>query len=791
MKNRYPLWLVFLLLPGLLKAQRSVLEGLIQAEGLGVPGATVLLPALERGTAASEQGAFRLQDLPAGQHLLRVSAVGYRSLDTALSLVQDSSLSLNLVLEPDWLELEQVVVTGTRSELPRYQSPVLVHALSKRSFEATQSLTLAEGLSFAPGLRVENNCQNCGFTQVRMNGLEGAYTQVLVNSRPIFSALAGVYGLEMLPAVMIDRVEVVRGGGSALYGSNAIAGTINILTKDPEQNAFDIRVQQALTNAEASDRTLSLGGAVLSREADKGSAFFANLRDREAWDANGDELTEMTRLRNHTLGFNAFLNPSERSKIRWGAYSIREDRRGGSELDRPPHQSRIAESLHHQVFGSTASYEHYLPGYRHKFSVYGAAQRVQRDSYYGGGGRIIAPGDSLTESDLLALNAYGDSRDIAGSAGLQYHWEPGQGTQLSAGLEYQANRVRDDMPGYGRSIDQRVSIASAYGQWQQEIAGRLQVVAGARLDRVAIRGTYDLNAESLRNEELLQVLVPRLSTLYSLNRDWKARLSYAQGYRAPQAFDEDLHIETVGGAARFIRLSPDLEMERSHSLSGSMSYNRFFPGVQLSLLAEGFYTRLNNAFLLSDPEELPSGVAVITKRNGSGAEVYGWNGEANLALGSRLVAQSGMTVQRARYREEELLWSPQEPEDNRAPTATRTLLRTPNAYGYLSLSYQTAGRWSFSTSGVFTGRMAVPHVIDPETEYTAIKTTPVFAENNWKLNYAMPVQQSMRIQLSAGVYNLFNSYQRDLDTGVERDAGYVFGPIRPRTPYLSVQFAWE
>ena len=90
-------------------------------------------------------------------------------------------------------------------------------------------------LMFSPGLRVENDCNNCGFSQVRMNGLEGPYTQILINSRPIFSGLAGVYGLEHIPPSMIQRIEVVRGGGSALFGGNAIAGTINVITKDPDK----------------------------------------------------------------------------------------------------------------------------------------------------------------------------------------------------------------------------------------------------------------------------------------------------------------------------------------------------------------------------------------------------------------------------------------------------------------------------------------------------------------------------------------------------------------------------
>lgn len=122
--------------------------------------------------------------------------------------------------------LEAVVVSSNRNETTRRMAPTLVSVIGENLFATTNSATLSQGLNFQPGVRVENNCQNCGFQQVRINGLDGPYTQILIDSRPIFSSLAGVYGLEQIPANMIERVEVMRGGGSALYGSSAIAGII-------------------------------------------------------------------------------------------------------------------------------------------------------------------------------------------------------------------------------------------------------------------------------------------------------------------------------------------------------------------------------------------------------------------------------------------------------------------------------------------------------------------------------------------------------------------------------------
>lgn len=116
-----------------------------------------------------------------------------------------------------------MVVSANRNETKRRLAPTLVKVLSPTVFEKTNSTTLAQGLVFQLGVRVENDCQNCGYSQVRINGMEGKYTQILIDSRPIFSALAGVYGLEQIPANMIERVEVIRGGGSALFGSSRLS----------------------------------------------------------------------------------------------------------------------------------------------------------------------------------------------------------------------------------------------------------------------------------------------------------------------------------------------------------------------------------------------------------------------------------------------------------------------------------------------------------------------------------------------------------------------------------------
>ncbi len=790
-RNALVLTLVIVVNSLTLYAQTATLLGTVTSQDGPIAFATVFLVGTQLGANTDLEGNYTISDIPSGTYNVQISSIGYVKQIESITFVASESVQKDIVLQEDVLNLSQFVVTGSRNRVERYDSPVIVNTVNAKTFEATQSLNVADGLNFSPGLRVENNCQNCGFTQLRMNGLDGAYSQVLINSRPVFSALAGVYGLEMLPANMVDRIEVVRGGGSVMYGGNAIAGTVNIITKDPVENTFDVGLNQGLINGEASDRTVSFNGSIVSDDLSKGITFFGFNRNRDHWDANGDGFSEIVELKNNTFGFDAFYNFNDRNNLSFGAYYIDEYRRGGNKFDLSPHQTDVTEQLEHGIVSTNLNYEHYSKDDKHKITLYGSLQHVDRDSYYGGGGRVLAEGDSLTAADILAINAYGNSRDLSTVSGVQYNFYFNPMLTLTAGTEYIYNDVKDEMPGYGRIIDQQVGTWGTFAEVEIKPVEKLTFLLGGRFDQLDIAGQYDLEGESFENDENLNVFVPRLTAMYSLKKNLKLRASFAQGYRGPQAFDEDLHIETVGGAARFIRLNPDLEVERSNSAVLSLNYDKFVGKNQMNFVAEGFYTQLINPFIFADQEELPSGVAVINKRNGDGATVAGVNLEANIAFGSELVLQSGATIQTANYDVDEEIWAPEVPSEDIQPTTTKNLLRTPDVYGYFSLVYSPVGALDISYSGVITGSMDVPHVIDVNTERTIIEETPTFFENNIKLAYTFRSEKHYRFEIFGGVQNMFNSYQDDFDTGADRDAGYVYGPIRPRTFFLGLKLGLE
>ena len=203
--------------------------------------------------------------------------------------------------------------------------------------------------------------------------MEGKYTQILIDSRPIFSALAGVYGLEQIPANMIERVEVIRGGGSALFGSSAIAGTINIITKEPIRNSGSFgHTISNLDGSGAYDNNTTLNLSWVSSDNKMGAYIYGQNRYRSAWDSNGDGFSELPKLKNQTIGFNGFYKTSAYSKLNIEYHHMEEYRRGGSGMKLPPHiaedpelngtgEAGLVEQLQHSINTGSLKFNLFTP----------------------------------------------------------------------------------------------------------------------------------------------------------------------------------------------------------------------------------------------------------------------------------------------------------------------------------------------------------------------------------------------------------------------------------------------
>ena len=649
---------------------------------------------------------------------------------------------------------DEVVVSANRNEVSRKAAPVVVNVMSAKLFETVNSTDLAKSLNFQSGLRVENNCQNCGFPQVRINGLEGPYSQILINSRPIISALSGVYGLEQIPVNMIERVEVVRGGGSALFGANAVGGTINIITKDPINNSFQVASTMSNMNGKSWEQYMGGNVSLVAKDNSYGIALYETYRNRNPYDADGDGFSELGKLNMNTFGMRAYYRPNYFSRINVEYHTTNEFRRGGNKFNLQPHESDITEQTKHIINSGGLSYDRYW-GEKHKMSVYGSIQHTDRNSYYG------------AQRDM---NAYGKTNDLTWVVGGMYVGNMDRclfaPATFTGGVEYQNNSLHDVMTGYHRDMQQDVRIAGGFVQNEWRL-NRWTMLVGARLDK-----------HNLIDHPIFS---PRVNFLYKPSDNLQARLTYSTGFRAPQAYDEDLHVTAVGGEGVQIRLAEGLREERSNSFSGSVDWSFPMGHCQSNILLEGFYTDLHHVFVLEDIGLDENGDKIKERRNGSGAKVYGVNLDAKVAHGREAQLQLGFTVQRSRYNRAEIWTSEGEEEQT-----TKRMPRTPDYYGYFTFTSAPLKSFDFSLSGTYTGKMIVPHMAG-YIEKSRMEHTPQFVDLNLKLNYTFVLKDHIKMQVNGGVQNIFNSFQKDLDKGEFRDAGYFYGPTQPRTYFVGIK----
>lgn len=707
------------------------------------------------GTTTDATGHYFLKNLPTGTFTMRVSGVGYKTVEKEVVLESGKTIEVNFMTEETSLSLDEVVVSANRNEVNRKEAAVVVGVVSPKLFAATNSVCIADGLNFQPGLRVENNCNNCGFTQVRINGLEGPYSQILIDSRPIFSALSGVYGLEQIPVNMIERVEVVRGGGSALYGSNAIAGTINIITKEALNNSLTAGYNYESIGLSASDNAVNLNTSIVSDNNKAGMYLYGSYRNRLPYDHNGDGFSEVTKQLNHTMGMRSYYRLSSQSKLTLEYHNIHEFRRGGNDFHLQPHETDITEQVEHETNGGGIAYNWLSPDAKQKLNVYNSLQHVHRQSYYGVGHNP---------------NAYGNTDNLTMVTGAQYVYNFNRllfmPSEFTIGGEYQYDDLQDRMPGYNRNIEQTTHVAGVFlqNEWKNK---DMNILLGGRIDK--------------HNMLDKVVFSPRITLKYNFTPDLNWRGSYAAGFRAPQAFEEDLHIDAAGGMMKLIELSTNLRPEYSHSFSTSLDYYFKIGRTEVNLLAEGFHTRINDIFILKETGLSPDGHIIVERQNGSGGKVSGINFEGKIAPSVKLQLQFGYTLQQSLYNNPEQ-WS----DDVNVPNERR-MLRTPNNYGYFSLSTNLSRELLITATGTYTGSMLTPHFAG----YIAtdrLETTPAFLDANLKAAYDFKLN-GITLQLSGGMKNIFNSYQRDLDVGPLRDAGYVYGPSTPRTVFVSVKFS--
>lgn len=759
-------WSFILFISVSLYGQNGTATGVLSSNNQRLEYATVQLKGTDIGSVTNYSGNYLIEHIPYGNYELSASLMGF---ETQLKTISIDSLHPNVVcnfnLKESQILLDQMVVTGTKTFKRQTESAVIVNVIESKTLEGVQACNLSEGLKFQPGLRVETDCQTCNYTQLRMNGLAGGYSQILINGRPIFSPLTGLYGLEQIPANMIERIEIVRGGGSALYGSSAIGGTVNVITKIPKTSGFDIGFTHQNINGGALDNILSGNGTVLTKNKNAGASIFVNNRTRSYYDHNGDNFSELPELQNNSFGTNLFFQPTQNQKIELSISNLNEYRYGGEMVDKPAYLTQQSEERTHRVWMGSLDYQINFNHDSSSVIAYMAGQNTSRDHYTG-----IFPDDSIDIVNHLIDPPYGYSTNTTWQGGIQFNQKMkgfnGLTNVVTFGGEYVSDDVLDQIESYQYKVDQQTQNIGGFAQSDLDITSSINLLTGIRADK--------------HNLVDHVIVSPRVSLLYKLKKTTQFRLTWGTGFRAPQAFDTDLHIAFAGGGVSRISLSDDLKEERSSSFSGSINYDLSKTKYVVGFTLEGFYTYLKDAFYLH-PIGTDQYGERFEKRNGDGATVQGITLELRANYNRKMQLETGITIQSSVYD------TPVENATNLAPR--EDFLRTPNVYGYGTLSITPNKKFSTTLNLVYTGSMELLHLAGaPELQENTYLTSPTFTEFGFKTGYTFSLKKTdTGLEVFGGIKNLFNAYQNDFDTGKNRDSNYIYGPSMPRTFFIGIR----
>ena len=719
-----------------------------------------------KGLSTDLNGSFVIGDLKIGNVKITISKIG-RETKQLSYVIEQGVNKLDVLMEEEIYSLDQIVVTGTKTFKTQTKSPVIVNIIDHKKIESIQACNISEALSFQSGVRVETDCQTCNYTQLRMNGLSGSYSQILINGKSIFSPLTGLYGMEQIPSNMIERIEVIKGGGSSLYGSSAIGGVVNLITKLPKHNNFNFGVYFRTITNNINDKSILGNSTVISKDGNIGSTFYLNHRSRNSYDHNGDNFSELPSLNDNTFGANFFLKPADNQKIEVNFSSLHEYRYGGEMINGASHFAMQAEERIHDILMGNIDYNiNFLSG-KCSLLAYLAAQKTDREHYTG-----IRP-DLGSDDDISHLSnpPYGNSLNTTTQFGLQFNYKYNEwiGQNIfTVGSDIISDYVYDEIPAYNYLVDQKIFTIGFLLQSDWKLNESFNILSGLRVDHHSLLTNF--------------VISPRCSFLYNIKPNFQFRLSYSTGFRAPQAFDTDLHIAFAGGGISRVNLDHDLKEENSQSFSTSLNYDYAKENYIYGFTFEAFYTQLHDAFYL-DPDGSDNFGDLFVKRNGPEALVKGISLDLRCNYNRIIQFESGFTIQSSSYNE------PVAYSNNLLPRSN--FLKTPTSYGYGALSYKIGSHLTSSINYIYTGAMELVHLGGSlSNEYDKYVLTSTFHQFDINFTYTHIINKAgLKLNYVMGVKNITNAYQSDFDLFQNRDSNYIYGPSHPRMILFGLSFS--
>jgi outer membrane receptor for ferrienterochelin and colicins len=750
MIKHYTLFLLFITSLQGFMAQAQDIKGLVKgrvySQNEPVPFANVAFEGTTKGTSTDEQGKFIIENVAPGTYRLVVTAVGYESVGKNIVVKGADATVVNIGLKENNSELEEVVVTGTLKEVSKLNSPVPVEIYTPAYFQKNPTPALFEALQIVNGVRPQLNCAVCNTGDIHINGMEGAYTMILIDGMPIVGGLSTVYGLNGIPTSMVERIEVVKGPASTLYGSEAVGGLINVITKTPGKAPL---VSADVFGTSWSELNVDLG--LKARVGKATSLMGVNYFNyTNPIDNNGDNFTDVT-LQNRISLFNKWNFERKHSRVAsLAARYVYEDRwggemqwtkafRGGDEI--------YGESIYTARYELIGAYQ--LPIHTEKLLLSFSASSHNQNSVYGNvpylANQKIGFGQLIWDKKISPIH------DALFGVAMRYTYYDDNTP---------ATRTSDEFNPGNKSSN--TYLPGIFVQDEITLSASSRLLAGLR---------YDYNSNHGH------VLSPRLNYKWTPNPNNILRLSVGNGFRVVNLFTED-HAATTG--SRNVIITEELKPERSWN--ANLNYQKFINtdfGV-ISLDGSAFYTYFTNKIVA---DYLTNDDQIIYDNINGHAVSRGLSLSSEFTFTFPLKINAGATLMEV-YQVE---------EDELGQLAKSRQLLTENISGTFTASY-TLSKLAITIdyTGNVYGPMKLPIVEnDFRSEYSStyslqnIQITKKF-KNGMELyggvknllNFRPPANSMLRS---------FDPFDRTVDDPVTNPNGYTFDPAYVYAPNQGIR----
>ena len=708
---------IYLLLMSTLVVGQTISGKTTAENGDEIPYANVYLKKTRIGTSSNDTGFYELKNIPEDNYTLIVSSIGYKTVAVKITITGDKKITKNIVLLEDD-SLDEIVISGTLRPVSKTNSPVPVEVYSPTFFRKNPTPSIFESLQNVNGVRPQLNCSVCNTGDIHINGLEGPYTFVLIDGMPLVSGLSTVYGLTGIPQALIERVEIVKGPASTLYGSEAVGGIINVITKKPT-NAPILSTDIMASSWGEVNTDISMSYKASDKVQGLLGVNYFNFQNRI--DNNSDNFTDLT-LQNRISIFNKVNIERESNKVftiagryvyedRWGGeMNWEKEFRGGNQI--------YGESIYTNRWETFGTYE--LPT-TENLSFQFSANGHYQDSYYG-------------------ETSY-DAEQLVGFGQLVYNKQLGKKHDLLLGAAYRYTFYDDNTFATlnENGIENNPSVIHLPGVFAQDeisLTDRKKLLLGVRWDHNSMHGN---------------IFSPRVN--YKWNSKDKSniiRLSAGNGFRVANVFTED-HAALTG--ARTVEFDGDLDPETSWN--GNINYVKKINTENsfITIDASAFYTHFNNR-ILPDYETDPSKIIYANLEGTSVSQGISLN--ADLLFTNGLAINAGATLMEVSVTENGI---------------KRKQLLTESFSGVWSISYKFNNDFSIDYTGNLYGPMRLPLLgeNDPRDEYSPwfsiqnIQLTKKFA-NSWELYGG--VKNLLNFTPAA---NSINSADNPFDVGVNTE----------------------